>query len=294
MKFAFSTVACPQWDFETVAAKAKEYGYDGVEIRGSLTESILTGANIFLTDPAKVRNLFGRSGLEIACLASSIAMTGRKKHDARLREELRSFIDVAAAVGCRFVKVFDVAVRAGQNRSSAGMALGDWLLPMGDYAAAREVTIVVEGALSFRDAKEMWVILDRLSHPSICSCWDVFNAALIGESPQVSVPTLNSKIQYTHVKDAKLGPMGALYCRLGEGDVQVETFIHRLRGIGYEGWVSFEWDKAWLPNLAEPEEVLPDAVAKLREWAGIKADVEGKESDSEPAASNKKEPVAAQ
>jgi sugar phosphate isomerase/epimerase len=112
----------------------------------------------------------------------------------------------------------------------------------------------------------------------------VFNAALVGESPYLSVPTLNSRIQYAQVKDAKLGALGATYCKLGEGDVQVEKFLIRLRGIGYTGWVTFEWEKAWLPNLAEPEEVLPDAIKKLRQWTGQNADVPGVESDSEPAA----------
>ena len=57
---------------------------DGVEIRGFLNESILTAANVFLSDPKKIRSLFKYSGLEIACLASSIAMTGKKRADARL------------------------------------------------------------------------------------------------------------------------------------------------------------------------------------------------------------------
>ena len=46
MKFAFSTIGCPNWDFETIVARAKEYGYDGVEIRGFLNESVLTAANV--------------------------------------------------------------------------------------------------------------------------------------------------------------------------------------------------------------------------------------------------------
>jgi sugar phosphate isomerase/epimerase len=184
--------------------------------------------------------------------------------------------------------VFDTQVRPGQNRASAGVALGDWLLPLGDYAAERDVTIVVENALSIRTAKEMWAILDRLSHPAVACCWDVFNAALVGERPAVSVPTLNTRIAYTQVKDAKLGPLGATYCKLGEGDVAVENFVVRLRGIGYEGYVTVEWEKAWLPALAEPEEVLPDAVAKLKKWAGEEAEGEGKEGDGKPAAGHGK------
>lgn len=266
MKFAFSTVGCPTWDFETIVARAREYQYDGVEIRGFLNESVLTAANPFLIDAKKLRATFNDAGIDICCLASSIAMTQKSRRDRALADDLRTFIDTAEAVGCGIVKVFDTQVRPGQTRAMAGVALGDWLLPLGDYAAERGVMIVVENALSFRASKEMWGILDRLSHPSIACAWDVFNAALIGETPAISVPTLNSRIQYVQVKDAMIGPLGATHCELGEGNVQVRGLISRLRGIGYEGYVTFEWEKAWLQGLAEPEAVFPGAVRKLREW----------------------------
>jgi sugar phosphate isomerase/epimerase len=284
MRFAFSTVSCPKWDFETIASRARVYGYDGVEIRGFLNETLLTAANVFLSDARKVRGIFDAAGVRIACLSSSVLMTGKRRQDERQAAYLREYIDTASLLECPLVKVFDVEVRPGQSRDGAGLALGDWLLPHADYAASKGVTIVIENALSFRAAKEMWTILDRLQHPNVACCWDVFNAALIGESPFFSVPVLNSKIQYTQVKDAKLGSLGATYCKLGEGDVPVQKFITRLRGVGYDGYVTVEWEKAWLPNLAEPEEILPDSITKLREWAGIGADTEGVESDSEPAA----------
>jgi len=266
MKFAFSTVSCPTWDFDTILARAKEYGYDGVEIRGFLNEALLTASNVFLSDPAKIRSEFTAAGIEIACLASSIAFTGKKKVDAQLAKDLTTYIDTAAAIGSPLVKIFDTQVRAGQTRSSAGVALGDWLVPMADYAASKDIVIVIENALSFRQSKEMWTILDRLTHPNIACCWDVFNAALIGESPLVSVPTLNNRIAYTQIKDAKFGQLGASYCKLGQGDVKGDQFITRLRGIGYEGYVTVEWEKAWLPGLAEPVEILPDALKQLKAW----------------------------
>jgi sugar phosphate isomerase/epimerase len=292
MKFAFSTVSCPKWDFETIVARAKEYGYAGVEVRGFLNESILTASNPFLTDARKLRDLFDDNDLDICCLASSIAMTQSRKRDKAAADELRQFINTAHALHCPLVKVFDTQVRPGQDRPSAGVALGNWILPLADYAAERDVVIVIENALSFRAAKEMWSILDRLQHPSVACCWDVFNAAMVGESPYTSVPTLNSKIAYTQVKDAKLGPLGATYTKLGDGDVRIERFLTRLRGIGYKGWVTVEWEKAWLPNIAEPEEVLPHAITRLREWAKRGEDIEGAEGDSEPAAPTKGTVVA--
>ena len=292
MKFAFSTVSCPAWDFDTVVARAREYGYHGVEIRGFLNEPAGTTANLFTTDLDALRRTFDAAGVAVACLASSIAMeqphpawqAWRRSPNARRAGELRTYIDTAQRLGCHVVKIFDTQVRPGQSRASAGVKLGDWLLPLADYAADRDVVIAIENALSFRASKEMWSILDRLQHPSVACCWDVFNAALFGESPYFSVPVLNSKIAYTQVKDAKIGTLGATLCKLGEGDVPVEKFITRLKGIGYTGYVTMEWEKAWLPNIAEPEEVLPDAATKLRQWAATGADEAGEEGDSEPAA----------
>jgi len=294
MKFAFSTVSCPKWDFDTIVARAREYGYQGVEVRGFLNEPVLTTADVFGADADALRRTFELHGVEVACLASSIAMeqphaawqVWRRNGNDRREAELRTYIDTARRLGCHLVKIFDTQVRAGQSRDGAGTALGDWLLPLADYAADRDVVIVIENALSFRASKEMWSILDRLQHPSIACCWDVFNASLIGESPYFSVPVLNSKIAYTQVKDARFGPLGATYCKLGEGDVPVDKFVTRLMGVGYTGYVTVEWEKAWLPNIAEPEEVLPDAATKLRKWAASSADEPGVEGDSEPAAAS--------
>ena len=80
-------------------------------------------------------------GIEIACLASSIAMTGSKRRDRKLSDDCKHFIETAAQVDCRFVKIFDVEVRAGRSRSSAGNAFGQWLLPLGDFAAQHDITL---------------------------------------------------------------------------------------------------------------------------------------------------------
>ena len=74
MRFAFSTVSCPQWDFDTIVARAREYGYHGVEIRGFLNERAATAANLFEENLDALRRRFEAGRVEIACLASSIAV----------------------------------------------------------------------------------------------------------------------------------------------------------------------------------------------------------------------------
>jgi len=101
------------------------------------------------------------------------------------------------------------------------------------------------------------------------------DAATVGERPAVSVNVLNHMIRYAKLKDTEVGE-GTGFVPLGEGTVEIERFVELLRGIGYEGYLCFEWDKAWLPGLAEPEEALPKAVETLREWMRPKLDKKGK------------------
>src|SRR5439155_13077816 len=130
MKFAFSTLCTPTWDFATIAARAKEYGYDGVEIRGFLNESILTASNIFLTDPRKVREIFKEQNIAIACLSSSIAFTANRRRDKQGAQDLMTFVDTARQLDCPMVKISDTQTRPGSRDESAA-ALARWLSPLG-------------------------------------------------------------------------------------------------------------------------------------------------------------------
>jgi sugar phosphate isomerase/epimerase len=94
------------------------------------------------------------------------------------------------------------------------------------------------------------------------------------------VPTLNNRISYVQLKDAHLGSLGATLCPLGEGDVPVQKFLSRLLGIGYNGFVTFEWDRAWLPNIAPPEEALPAAIKKLKEWTNQNTEEKSDEKEA--------------
>lgn len=289
MKLAFSTVACPTWDFETIVSKAKAFGYDGVELCGPINSARPIAANPFSADSAKVRDLFANAGLPIACLSSSLAFANKRKTDQHLAADLVCHLDTARALGCSLVRILDTQVRPGQSSAAVAAAMANWLIPLADRAAELGVTILVENALSFRQARDLWMMLEMLNHPAVAVCWDVCNAALAGEAPAISVPTLNQRMRYVQVADAVLSAQAATLCKLGEGNVRVQELCQRLQGIGYNGWVCFEWDKTTLPNLAEPDEVLPDAAAKLRQWTQPPAPPEVKKVEKKAPA----QPVAA-
>jgi sugar phosphate isomerase/epimerase len=51
---------------------------------------------------------------------------------------------------------------------------------------------------------------------------------------------------------------------LGEGEIPVRQQLEVLRRVGYGGYISFEWEKKWHPELPEAEVALPLGMAWLR------------------------------
>ena len=39
-----------------------------------------------------------------------------------------------------------------------------------------------------------------------------------------------------------------------------------LKAGGYEGWINLEWEKRWIPALADPAVAFPQYAARLREY----------------------------
>ena len=72
MKVAFSTVACPTWTLEEVADHAERLGFMGVELRTFADAPSQFACEPALTDASKVRSMFDKAGVEIACLATSL------------------------------------------------------------------------------------------------------------------------------------------------------------------------------------------------------------------------------
>jgi sugar phosphate isomerase/epimerase len=80
---------------------------------------------------------------------------------------------------------------------------------------------------------------------------------------------LRKYIHHTHIKDAKLVDGQPHYTLLGQGDVPIFEAIGALAKGGYKGYYSFEWEKLWHPEIAEPEIAIADyPVAMKRHFGG--------------------------
>src|SRR5207249_6916267 len=111
----------------------------------------------------------------------------------------------------------------------------------------------------------MWYLVDAADSPAVRCYWNPFNARIRGERPTTSIPRLGARIGAVKVTDAKFDGLAFdSYVQLGQGNVEIARMVQLLKGIGYRGYLTFEWPKLWNPSLAEPDKVFGPAAKYLQ------------------------------
>lgn len=273
MKLAFSSVASPGWDLVTMVEKAREYGYQGLELRGLEGQMYLPVAPQLAANPGRVGKLMRDAGVELICLATSNAFHMRDRREVEENKaQVREYIDLAQKLGCPFVRVFGAELpRArlwilGHERRELVLGrIAAALKELADYAAARRVTLLIENSGDFTDSVAMWYLVDAANSPAVRCCWNPMAARLRGERPTLSIPRLGARIGLVHVTDAKFeGRSFDSYVLPGQGNVEIPRLVQLLKGIAYRGFLVFEWPKLWTPSLADPDRSLPAAAKYLK------------------------------
>lgn len=268
MKIGFSSLVCPSWDLQTIVAKAAEFGFDGVELRGLQGELHLPQVPDLAGNIGATRQLFAAAEVELVCLGTSCSFDSPRRSDlARRRAELDEFIELAAKLGCPFVRIFVGEVGKGQTRESTLARVAEELTRIAPFAAAQKVAVLVENAGDFADSAALWYLCDNVSHPAIRVCWNPCTAVTIGERPTISIPRLGTNLAMLHVCDGEFDESGYLtgYALPGSGRVELHRAIELLKGICFCDYLMFEWPKLWEASLPSAEDALPKAYSFLRE-----------------------------
>lgn len=271
---AFSTVACPDWTLPRVAQAASDYGYDAVELRTFGSGSTQFACDPALTAPEKTRALFQAAGVEIACLATSVAfdapirppVIGRVKDTELSVRQAKAAIDLAATLECPLVRVFGFEHPANEKRAAAVARITERLALAVDGARNLGVRVVIENGGSFPRARDLMELIDAVGSNLLGASYSMAVAADAGEDPAEGVTILGDRLWNAKIRDRDAH--GRL-CPIGEGVLGCDRFVLALVEAGYRGPAVVEWDRAWLPDLAPADEVLPRAIRRLYEWAGI-------------------------
>ena len=271
MKLAFMTLGCPNWDLDTICRNGKEYGFDGVDFRGLQDTLDVTTLPEFSSGVAATRQKINDAGLEVSCISSSLTVCAPEKRADNI-EEARRTIETAVGLGAPNVRVFgggDVESAGKEAAAKIGCECMEEILALD---GAEKLHWLFETHDNWIRATDCKLLLDNIDNPAFGALWDMGHTYRVGgEAPADTYAAIGLRVGYTHVKDAKKDPDdpnamdgGWKYVPPGEGDLPLAESIGILRSGGYDGWLQFEHEKRWHPDLMEPEDIFPMFVSWAR------------------------------
>lgn len=271
MKLSFMTLGCPAWDLETICCNGRDYGFDGVDFRGLGEDLDVTQLPAFTTEVAATKRMLDDHGLAVSAISSSIGVCDPAKRAANLEEAKRT-IPVALSLGCGIVRVFGMGDLKSMTHVEAADVGRDCLEAILALDGGDKIQWVFETHDHWIQSNDCALLLERIPNPNFGVLWDMGHTSRVGgESPEVSVAALKGRIYYTHIKDAVYDTShpdamkdGWRYVTPGSGQLPLAEAIAALKGIGYDGWVNFEHEKRWHPELPEPEQAFPHFIEWFR------------------------------
>lgn len=260
----FSTLGCPDYTVDEVIDIAVKNNFDGVEIRflrGQVDLAQLEELSVERIDDTRRR--FDEAGIHVACIDTSIRFTSPSADEQRARLELaEQNCRIAAGLGAPFIRVFGGTLPSGleskEDRSRHLGAVARSLNEVADLTADQGVTTLVETHDDFCTSaaiEELWA--EGVSE-KVGILWDSLHTFRFGESPRETWAVLGDRIRHVHVKDSRVAsPDQFDFALPGEGNTPLPEIVSTLVDNGYAGYVDFEWEKAWHPEIEPPEVAIP-------------------------------------
>jgi sugar phosphate isomerase/epimerase len=189
-------------------------------------------------------------------------------------DEGRRFIDLAQAMGVKYVRMFGDKVPEGESRNEVIRRVVEGFQQMASHAKPAGVVVLIESHGDFTNSKDLEAILTGVGSDAFALLWDAHHTFVAGkEQPAETYARLGRWVRHTHLKDSK--PEGAerRYVLTGTGAVPVKDQVEVLAKAHYPGYYCFEWEKKWHPEIEEPEVAFPHYARVMGEYlaaAGVK------------------------
>lgn len=265
---SFSTLGCPDWTLDKILDVAVANQYKGIEIRGIQREMDLSKSPHFNNDESikATKQKFADKGLKIVGLGSSAAMHHPQGAErSKAMDEAKRFIEIADKAGCPYVRVFPNNIPKDTPKEKTMDLMVAGLNDLAKFSKNTGVKVLMEthGDLIWSD--DIAKVMSQVDDKQVALVWDISNMwTVTKEDPAVVFDKIKKWVKHTHIKDIKLDGDKEIYTLFGEGDVPAFKAIDLLTKNGYKGFYSFEWEKMWHPEIAEPEIAIPQYAQVMR------------------------------
>lgn len=266
LKLSFSTLGCPQLNASQVNAAARKYGFAGFEIRVLEGESNLTKVAVFSPKQlSATKKVMTAGGIEVIAVNSGVHFSYADSDERNNQLKLgKDYIDIAEGLGAPYVRLFGGYINRFNDRSEVYRWIQAGFSALADYAAPKGVKLFIETHDDFSLSGECLNLLRILPKNSLYILWDILHTYRWGESFEDTWKQIGPYIKHVHLKDsAKFSRDDFDLVLLGEGNLPVNEAVEILKRNGYQGYLSFEWEKFWHPEIPDFKVAFPHFIEKM-------------------------------
>ncbi|MCG3178838.1 MAG: hypothetical protein BIFFINMI_01168 [Phycisphaerae bacterium] len=261
MKLSVTTLGWPSCTLDRILADMKSVGgFAGIDFRGLGDELDITRLPEFNERLDETLGRIRAAGLVVSGLCTSCRLIAKDDADrAKHLDEIVRYCKLADRIGTvEAVRVFGGAPRKGQGEFDWKAEAVVTLRNMVKATEGCRTPIAIETHDAWCRAADVGELMRRVNHPRARVLWDLLITQLMGkETPDESAKHIGPLVVYTHVKDGYIKDDAFGISMVGQGEVDLPAAMAALKSIGYDGWLTFEWEKRWHPEIADAVEALP-------------------------------------
>lgn len=249
MKLSFSTLGCPDWRFDEIMATAKDFGFDGVEVRGVRSKTYAPDIKAFGEFWPENSEKIAKLGIGVVALSSGICV---REYGKPQIDEAVAYAKLADKIGAKYIRILGDTTIAPQNSVDDDVVIKA-LKEIASATADTNAVFLVESNGAFADSKRLAKVIEAVDSEKVQALWDVHHPyRYFNETPAETWENIGKYVKFVHIKDSIIENGAVKYKMMGRGDIPMDDIIAVLKTGGYDGFLSLEWVKRWCHELEEP------------------------------------------
>jgi sugar phosphate isomerase/epimerase len=258
LKISFSTLGCPDWTIAQALEIGVRAGYSGLELRFVQGEASLWKLPSFHgTELRETSKQIADSGLVVCCVDTSCRFDSPQKSEReRWIDEGVRMAELAAELHSPGIRVFGDRIDPTSTRAATQGWIVDSLKTLIEKTKHSGVGVWLETHGDFSSASQVQPILFECDGLGLV--WDAGSAFVeCGERPLKNGIALQTAVRHAHIKDLRKIESKWTPALSGDGEFPMVEIRQVLETIHYDGFLSFEWEKKWHPEIESPETAIP-------------------------------------
>lgn len=272
-KISFTTMGTPKQDGFEAIKTAKEYGFDGVDLRVSDVKGELTPESTD-DDIKALRRAFESEGVQssgLFCYGKRDVPFGDAYWPA-FTDNLKKELHIGSVLGSPSIRMFggNISGYSSEEKYMEEMskAINEAL------GAFPEMEIVLQnhcGSFAFLNGVKLCKLLN---HKRFGIAFSFDHCYLMQENRDDVLAVAKDFSKQVYLSDIKLDPDGKTNSKNylmgdsimpGSGDIDNKRALAAVGGKDFGGWITFKWEKIWHDELEEPEVAFPHFLTYLKE-----------------------------